>query len=253
MNGVMTQQSANAQSRRTITTVGFIAALLVGVGLAVFSDPKAQQVGPEPPSSAAKPAPAKAATASPKPKREKRKAPEPAPAEITWDDPPEWKRLPRSGMRYASYDIPSVKGDPRGGELNVFILSGDVEANIQRWMGEFSKFDPKTVVRTNRTVNNMKQATVEIPKGHFNGGMGDTKASDNYGLLGGIIEAPSGSMFFFKLTGPSPVLKAARNPFYKMLDSARVDPNAAPPPAAAPAASPATSPGTAPAGAPGQP
>lgn len=247
----MTQQSATAaQSRRTLTTVAFIAALLVGVGLAVFSDPKGKQVGPEPPSSTAAPAPAAPTKpAKAKPKREKRKPPEPTPGEITWDDPPEWKRLPRSGMRYASYDIPAVKGDARGGELNVFILSGDVEANIQRWMGEFSKFDPKTVVRTNRTVNNMKQATVEIPKGHFDGGMGDTKGGENFGLLGGIIEAPSGSMFFFKLTGPSPVVKAARKPFYKMLDSARVDPNVPPPPAAAPAASPAP----APEGAPSQP
>lgn len=249
----MTQQSATALSRRTLTTIGFIAALLVGVGLALFSDPKAKHVGPEPRSSAAAPAPAKAATASAKPKREKRKPPEPTPAEIIWDDPPEWKRLPRSGMRYASYEIPAAKGDPRGGELNVFILSGDVEANIQRWMGEFSKFDPKTVVRTNRTVNEMKQATVEIPKGHFDGGMGDTKGGDNFGLLGGIIEAPSGSKFFFKLTGPSPVVKAARSPFHKMLDSARVDPNAAPPPAASAVPAPAASAVPAPAGAPSQP
>jgi hypothetical protein len=81
----------------------------------------------------------------------------------------------------------------------------------------------KTLVRSRRTVNDLPQAIVEIPNGRFNGGMGDTKASDNYGLLGAIIVAPSGAEFFFKLTAPSKTVKAARKPFYKLLDTVRVE------------------------------
>ena len=229
----MTQQSyAAAQRRRTIATIGLAGAILVGAGLAAFSGPGSKQVSPEPPAPAVKPPPPKPVAAAPeKPKREKRK--KKAEKEnlidekVVWDDPPEWKKLPRSGMRYASYEIPAAKGDPRIGELNVFILSGDVESNMQRWIGEFTKLDLKTVVRKERNVNGMAQHTVEIPKGHFSGGMGDTKASDNYGLLGAIVLAPSGAEYFFKLTGPSPVVKAARKPFYKMLDSIHVEKPAA--------------------------
>jgi hypothetical protein len=224
----MTQQSlAAVQRRRNKATLGMLGAVLVAGALAAFSSPAAKQKTPEPPAPAAKPAPAQPAVAAPaKPKPARPAKPPPPPLideKVIWADPPEWKRLPSSGMRYASYEIPAAKGDKVGGELNVFILSGDVEANIQRWVDEFSKFDLKTLVRSHRTVNDMPQAVVEIPNGHFNGGMGDTKESDNYGLLGAIIVAPSGAEFFFKLTAPSKTVKAARKPFYALLDSVRVE------------------------------
>jgi hypothetical protein len=76
-------------------------------------------------------------------------------------------------------------------------------------------------VRTDRKVNEMRQAVVEIPKGKFSGGMGDKGPSDNYGLLGAIVVSPSGPEYFFKLTGPSATIKAARAPFYALLDSMR--------------------------------
>jgi hypothetical protein len=153
--------------------------------------------------------------------------PPPAPAKpaakpLEWDDPPQWKKVPpNSSMRKASYEIPAAKGDKAPGELNVFVLGGDVDSNIQRWVDEFSGMTPKSVVRADRTVNAMRQAVVEIPKGKFSGGMGDKGASDNYGLLGAIVVAPSGEEYFFKLTGPSATVKAARDPFYSLLDSMR--------------------------------
>lgn len=248
----MTQQQsyAAAQRRRTFATVGLVGAILIGAGLAAFSSPGSKQVSPEPPAPAAKaPPPAKPATAPAKPKRERRKRPEQPliDEKLLWKDPPEWKRLPRSGMRYASYEIPAAKGDKTIGELNVFILSGDVESNIQRWVSEFSKFDLKTVVRKTQTVSGMPQHIVEIPNGHFSGGMSDTKATDNYGLLGAIIIAPSGAEYFFKLTGPSKVVKAARKPFYEMLGSMRLEK----PPASAGAGGAGGAAGAGAAGAPG--
>jgi len=245
----MTQQlPAAAQRRRTIGTLGLVGAILAAGALALFSGPTEKSIHREPPASAAKPAPAQPTAPRPAPPRPAKPAkPATPPAAplidewVLWEDPPEWKRLPQSGMRYASYQIPAAKGDKLGGELNVFILSGDVEANIQRWVDEFSGFDLKTLVRSKRTVNEMPQAIVEIPNGHFNGGMGDTAASDNYGLLGAIVVAPSGAEFFFKLTAPSKTVKAARKPFYKMLDSVRVTKKGeAKPASAAPAAPPGT-------------
>jgi hypothetical protein len=136
-------------------------------------------------------------------------------------------------MRRASYEIPPAKGDKAIGELNVFILGGDVEPNIQRWVDEFSGFDPKTLVRSDRTVNDMPQAVVEIPKGRFSGGMSSNSAADNYALLGAIVVTPAGQKYFFKLTGPAATVKAARGPFYKMLDGMRLEGSAAAPPGSA--------------------
>jgi hypothetical protein len=226
----MTQPSHEAvQRRRNIASLGFLGALLIAAGLAAFSGPRSKQISQEPPAPAARPAPAKpAAVKAPTPPAAKPAKPAPplVDEKVVWQDPPEWKRRSSSGMRYASYEVPPGKGDPLGGELNVFILSGDVEANVQRWVDEFSNFDLKTLVRSKRTVNGMPQSIVEIPNGHFSGGMGDTKASDNYGLLGAIVVAPSGAEFFFKLTAPSKAVKAARKPFYKLLDSVRVEKSA---------------------------
>jgi hypothetical protein len=176
---------------------------------------KPPEPAPAPPPA---PAPAPVAQAKPAPPPE---PPKPAAKPLEWDDPPQWKKVPASGMRVASYQIPAAKGDKEGAELNVFVLGGDVDANIQRWVDEFSGMDLKTVVRTDRKVNEMRQAVVEIPKGKFSGGMGDKGPSDNYALLGAIVVAPSGSEYFFKLTGPSATIKAARAPFYALLDSMR--------------------------------
>jgi len=143
---------------------------------------------------------------------------------LEWDDPKQWKRItPSSAMRAASYQIPPVAGDKEIAELNVFVLGGDVDSNIQRWIDEFTGFDPKTLARSDRVVNDMKQAVVEIPKGKFNGGMGDSSGSDNFGLLGAIVLTPENAEYFFKLTGPSATVKAARDAFYGLLDSVRLE------------------------------
>ncbi|MEY4545768.1 MAG: hypothetical protein RL685_1963 [Pseudomonadota bacterium] len=141
---------------------------------------------------------------------------------LEWDDPPQWKKVkPSSSMRVASYEIPSAKGDKETGELNVFVLGGDIEPNIQRWLGEFSGVPSTTIARSDRTVNDMRQAIVEVPSGKFSGGMGDKGERNNYGLLGGIVVAPTGAQYLFKLTGPSATIKAAKKPFYALLDGIR--------------------------------
>jgi hypothetical protein len=198
------------------------------------------------------PAPAAAAPVpAPAPPKRPPAPPKPAIKALEWEDPKEWKRVkPSSSMRQASYEIPPAKGDKVPGELNVFILGGDIEPNIQRWVGEFSGFDIKTLVRSDRTVNDLTQAVVELPKGKFNGGMATTTVSENFGLLGAIVVTPEGAKYFFKLTGPSGTIKAARKPFYAMLDSMHMEgskPGAAPAegattPAAAGTAAPAPAP-----------
>lgn len=170
----------------------------------------------------AKPAPTAAAT--PKPAAAPSTKPKAPPAKrMEWDDPKQWKKIPASGMRYMSYQIPPVSGEKEIAELNVFVLGGDIESNIQRWIDEFSNFDPRTLLRADRVVNDMTEAVVEIPKGRFSGGMGSGEPADNFGLLGAIVVTPENSTYFFKLTGPSGTVASAREPFYQLLDSVRLE------------------------------
>jgi hypothetical protein len=171
----------------------------------------------------ATPAPAVATPAPAEPKAKPAPAaPKVAAKPLQWDAPTEWKVGAKNPFRLATYEIPPAKGE-KGAELSVSIAGGGVDANITRWVGEFSAYDPKTLVRSDRTVNDMQQTILEIPKGTFSGGMQSSTASPNSGLLAAIVVTPEGTEHFFKITGPSATVKAARAPFYKLLDSIRLE------------------------------
>ncbi|HTV20641.1 MAG TPA: hypothetical protein VMG12_18285 [Polyangiaceae bacterium] len=212
------QDFSRARLERTsVGAVTFLALLGWGalLGGCQKKDEAKEQAAAKPAATAAA-APKSAAQPSSKPKA-------PPTKRMEWDDPKQWKKIPASGMRYMSYQIPPVAGEKEIAELNVFVLGGDIESNIQRWVDEFSNFDPKTLSRSDRVVNDMTQAVVEIPKGKFDGGMGEGGATDNFGLLGAIVVTPENSTYFFKLTGPSATVTNARVPFYQLLDSVRLE------------------------------
>jgi hypothetical protein len=145
------------------------------------------------------------------------------PLHITWLDPPAFKRVPPSNpMRKASYVVPRADGDKEDGELTVFYFGpgqgGGVDANVDRWVKQFGDVKPGDVKRADREANGLVQHTVELESGTFSGGMGGGPQKPNYGLVGGIVETPSGA-YFFKMTGPSKTVKKAAPDFYKLLDS----------------------------------
>jgi hypothetical protein len=169
-----------------------------------------------PPAPQAAPAPAPAAAGSAQQE----------PLHITWVDPPAFKRVPPSNpMRKASFIVPRAPVDSEDGELTVFYFGpgqgGSIDANVDRWVKQFGEVKPADVKRADREANGLHQHTVELESGTFSGGMsmgGASKPKDHYGLVGGIVESPSGA-YFFKMTGPSKTIKQAKPDFYKLLDS----------------------------------
>lgn len=146
---------------------------------------------------------------------------------VVWEDPKGWEKIPGTGMRHTSYKVPATKGDKADGELVVFYfgptVGGDVDSNINRWIAQFENADLKAVKRTDRTVNDISQHIVEVPKGTYDLGassMSKVQKVDNYGLLGAIVIAPTGK-YFFKLTAPMNTVKASHDTFYKLLDSVK--------------------------------
>ena len=206
------QHLSRARNPRPAARAALVA--LLSVGTLGACQKQAENKDEAKPTAAAKPAAEKAQPAAKKPALKR----------LEWDDPKQWKKVPpSSSMRIASYQIPPAPGDKEIAEMNVFVLGGDIESNIQRWIDEFSAFDPRTLSRVDRVVNDMTQAVVEIPKGTFSGGMGDDSPSDDFGLLGGIVVTPEEAKYFFKLTGPSATVRAARDVFYGLLDSVRLE------------------------------
>lgn len=146
---------------------------------------------------------------------------------LTWTAPkPFVARTPKSSMRAAEYGI---EGDAQS-ELTVFYFGADqgggVEANMNRWLGQFKQADGSDAVakRSERTVNNMSVATIETT-GTYGGGMAapgapPPAAIEDAALLGAIAKGPEGSVFF-KLVGPRASLDGARPAFDQLLESLR--------------------------------
>ncbi len=146
---------------------------------------------------------------------------------ISWDDPAAWKRVaPTSAMRKASYVIPKAAGEAEDATLAVFYFGpssgGGVEPNIRRWVGQFKGVDESQVKRQERDANGLHQHVVEIVSGTFLSGMPGQATSEkqNHALLGAIVASPTGH-YFFKLTGPTKTVAAARADFFKLLDSTK--------------------------------
>ncbi|MGE0129874.1 MAG: hypothetical protein AB7U82_17470 [Blastocatellales bacterium] len=140
---------------------------------------------------------------------------------VKWAAPARWEAKPASGMRAATYLIPTAKGDSEGAECAVFEnLGGGVQANIDRWIGQFEKTD-NAPIQKQETVNGLNVTTVDV-SGTFKGGgpmMGQSSGPKvGYRLLGAIAEGPEGEVFF-KLTGPAKTVAAAQAEFLTMLKS----------------------------------
>lgn len=134
-------------------------------------------------------------------------------AGITFTPPSIWIDLGPSGMRQASYTFGPVEDDPDSATVTVFYfgqgMGGTPEANLSRWVGQMTL--PEGVSPEegadifNIDVNGLNTYVLQI-NGSYNtssGGMmmGDPIVKEEYRMVGVVLEAPEGNIFF-KLTGP---------------------------------------------------
>lgn len=126
-------------------------------------------------------------------------------------------------MRAATYSIPAAGGDSEGGECAVFYFGsgqgGDVRSNIDRWIGQF-KADSKPE-ESSQTINGINVTTVKVagtylaPSGPM---MQSSGEKAGYRLVGTIVEAPEGPVFF-KATGPAATMAAAEGDITALVNS----------------------------------
>ncbi len=150
---------------------------------------------------------------------------------LSWTPPTSWTADAPKPMRAATYKVEPAAGDSDPAECAVFYFGpgqgGDVDANIKRWIGQFSQPDGKPsdgLAKTQkRKINGLNVTTIDL-SGTYNASMGPmspTKVSKpGHRLLGGIVEGPQGAVFF-KLTGPTKTMKAAQPSFEKLLGSVK--------------------------------
>ena len=144
-------------------------------------------------------------------------------AGIRWTMPPGWKAESQRPMRLATY-----RAGPNA-ECGIYFFGagqgGSVEANLDRWIGQFLQADGKPSKAAakiqKQSIHGLMVTTVDV-SGAYTGMGGPTAqpgpAVDGYRLLGAIVEGPQGSVFF-KFTGPAQTLKANQAALDKMLAS----------------------------------
>jgi hypothetical protein len=143
--------------------------------------------------------------------------------------PAEWvSEKPTSSMRQAQYRLPRVQGDAEDAELVVFYFQGGgggVQANIDRWIGQFTKADGSPANDTAKTSHKTSHGipiTIVDVSGTYVAGMGsmmtDSKSKPNFRMLGAVAESGSGP-WFFKLTGPARTIGKWESGFQTFLDT----------------------------------
>jgi hypothetical protein len=141
---------------------------------------------------------------------------------VKWKAPAAWKSLGERPMRAATYLAPAAAGDKEPGEVAVFYFGpgqgGGVQPNIDRWIGQFPEKTgtPKT---TKSTVAGMGVTMIDV-SGTYGAAMGPmSKEKVNkpgFRLLGAIVEAPQGAVFF-KFAGPAKTVAAQEAAFQGMI------------------------------------
>ena len=152
-----------------------------------------------------------------------KEAPENTAAGVFWSYPSRWTKSGQRPMRTVTYAVPAAQGDSEEGECAVSFFGGgaggDVEMNIQRWVGQFE--GASQPIRKDDKVNGISVAKVQISGTYLapSGPMMESQGKKpDFRLLGAIVEAPEGKLFF-KFTGPAKTVEAAANEFDALIGS----------------------------------
>ena len=141
---------------------------------------------------------------------------------LSWSVPAGWQAAPERPMRVATYVIPAAPGQDAG-ECGVFFFGrgqgGSVEDNLARWKGQFEP--PSDAKPVEKTVNGLKVHEIAVSGTYTSPGgpmMQSQGKKPGWRLLGAIVEAPDG-LVFFKATGPAATMAKAEKDFQALLKS----------------------------------
>jgi hypothetical protein len=150
---------------------------------------------------------------------------------VRWTAPAGWRNEGAQAMRAATYRIAPAPGDVIGAECGVYFFGvgqgGSVDANIERWKGQFLGPDgkPAPAKVATRKAGALTLTTIETA-GAYSGMGGPTAQSrggvPGYRLLGAIIEGPGGNVFV-KFTGPAKTTAGNQQKFEQLLASFQLD------------------------------
>lgn len=146
--------------------------------------------------------------------------------------PGEWEvKRPRTRIVQYEFAAPAAKGDKIPARITIMGAGGGVDANVNRWMGQFTQPDGKsTKERTKVDKKKLEGGELHVVdiKGTFldkQGGPfapGPTVKRPDYRMLGAIIVTPKLGQYFVKMYGPKATVDAQEKAFKKMVANAQI-------------------------------
>jgi hypothetical protein len=148
-------------------------------------------------------------------------------AGVRWTAPAGWTNEGARPMRAATYIIAPASGDTTSAECGVYFFGagqgGSVEANLDRWKGQFKRHDGKPAAAkiARRNVHGLTVTTIDA-SGEYSGMGGPmapaSRAVADYRLMGAIVAGPGGNVFV-KFTGPAKTIAANQQKFEQLVAS----------------------------------
>ena len=140
--------------------------------------------------------------------------------DLSLNVPERWKQKePSSSFRVAEFEVPAAKEDKEPGELVITFFgkggAGGVDANVQRWIGQFEAEGRKSKVFSGKSSQGPYTlvdltGTYKKPIGPPIAGKSQTKTG--WRVLNAMVETEKGT-YFLKLDGPSATIATAETEF----------------------------------------
>jgi hypothetical protein len=138
-------------------------------------------------------------------------------------------------VRFIDYEfaVPAEKGDGEDGRVTVMGAGGSIEANIDRWVSQFSQPDGSQT--KNQIAEADRKKTIAGLDVHFVDLAGTYKdmprpfdptspavERKDYRMLSAIVASPKLGNYFIKFYGPKQTVSAHAEEFRKMVDGIKV-------------------------------
>ena len=137
--------------------------------------------------------------------------------------PESWKEVePKSRMIQREFMAPRDFKEDEQARITFMPAGGGIDANIERWKGQFELADPNDAVIGKKEHAGQVLHLVDL-KGTFKESMGGpggpVKSRENYRMLAVIVETPKDGLIFAKMTGPIETVGQLAESWTKMFEA----------------------------------
>jgi hypothetical protein len=138
--------------------------------------------------------------------------------------PATWTRKQPQFVEH-EFAVPASKGDPADGRMTLMSAGGGVDANIERWFGQFTQPDGGST-KQRAKVKKTKVAGQDVHLVDIAGTFRDQRGPvapaverPKYRMLAAIIETKSAGDIFIKFYGPEKTVAENEKAFINMIES----------------------------------